>query len=120
MKNTVVKGLVIALVLCPVAAFARAAKTAPTVALILSMSSFMMYVAVGRMDAIRQVGPEFCFLSEFWTKVDGPREYAGAAGVGAFADVMRLHGFTNRELEMMFKENPAKALGLPVTTENRI
>jgi hypothetical protein len=34
----------------------------------------------GRMDAIRQVGPELCFLSEFWTKVDGAREYAGAGG----------------------------------------
>jgi hypothetical protein len=73
----------------------------------------------GRIDAIRQVGPELCFLSEFWTKVDGPREYAGAAGVGAFAEVMRSHGFSNRELEMMFKENPAKALGLPVIPENR-
>ena len=74
----------------------------------------------GRMDAIRQVGPEFCFLSEVWTKVDGAREYAGAEGVGAFAEVMRSHGFTNRELEMMFKDNSAKALGLPVTSENRI
>jgi hypothetical protein len=44
-----------------------------------------------------------------------------AAGVGAFTEVMRSHGFGNRELdEMMFKENPAKALGLPVTPENRI
>jgi hypothetical protein len=74
----------------------------------------------GRTDAIRQVGPELCFLSEFWTKLDGPREYAGAAGVSAFAEAMRAHGFSNRELEMMFKENPAKALGLPVTPENRI
>ena len=74
----------------------------------------------GRTDAIRQVGPELCFLSEFWTKLDGPREYAGAAGVSAFAEAMRAHGFSNRELDMMFKENPAKALGLPVTPENRI
>jgi hypothetical protein len=66
----------------------------------------------GRMDAIRQVGPEFCFLSEFWTKAGPPREYAGLDGVGAFAEVMRAHGFTDRELELMFKENPAKALGL--------
>ena len=74
----------------------------------------------GRTDAIRQVGPELCFLSEFWTKLDGPREYAGAAGVSAFAEAMRARGFSNRELEMMFKENPAKALGLAVTPENRI
>jgi hypothetical protein len=66
----------------------------------------------GRMDAIRRVGPEFCFLSEFWTKAGPPREYAGLDGVGAFAEVMRAHGFTDRELELMMKENPAKALGL--------
>jgi hypothetical protein len=70
----------------------------------------------GRMDAIRQVGPQFCFLSEFWTKVGPPREYGGLDGVGVFAEVMRAHGFTDRELDLMFKENPAKALGLTATT----
>jgi hypothetical protein len=70
----------------------------------------------GRMDAIRKVGPEFCFLSEFWTKAGPPREYAGLDGVGAFAETMRAHGFTDRELDLMFKENPAKALGLTPTT----
>jgi hypothetical protein len=69
----------------------------------------------GRMDAIRRVGPEFCFLSEFWTKVTTPKEYGGLEGVGAFAEVMRAHGFTDRELELMFKVNPAKALGLAPT-----
>jgi predicted metal-dependent phosphotriesterase family hydrolase len=29
---------------------------------------------------------------------------------------MRAHGFTDRELDLMFKENPAKALGLTATT----
>jgi Family of unknown function (DUF6282) len=70
----------------------------------------------GRMDAIRAVGPEFCFISEFWTKVDAPKEYGGPAGIGAFAEAMRAHGFTDRELDLMFKENPAKALGLAATT----
>jgi hypothetical protein len=70
----------------------------------------------GRMDAIRAVGPEFCFISEFWTKVDAPKEYAGLAGIGAFAEAMRAHGFTDRELDLMFEENPAKALGLAATT----
>ncbi|HEV7982987.1 MAG TPA: DUF6282 family protein [Xanthobacteraceae bacterium] len=70
----------------------------------------------GRMDAIRAVGPEFCFISEFWTKVDAPKEYGGLAGIGAFAEAMRAHGFTDRELDLMFKENPAKALGLAATT----
>jgi predicted metal-dependent phosphotriesterase family hydrolase len=35
--------------------------------------------------------------------------------VGAFAEAMRAHGFTDKELEVMFKENPAKALGLTAT-----
>jgi predicted metal-dependent phosphotriesterase family hydrolase len=29
---------------------------------------------------------------------------------------MRAHGFTDRELDLLFKENPAKVLGLPVIT----
>src|SRR5712691_229122 len=66
----------------------------------------------GRMDAIRKVGPQFSFLSEFWTKVDAPKEYGGLDGVGAFAQTMRAHGFTDREIDLLFKENPAKALGL--------
>jgi hypothetical protein len=70
----------------------------------------------GRMDAIRKVGPEYCFLSEFWTKVTAPKEYAGLEGIGAFAEAMRAHGFTDRELEIMFKDNPAKALGLAPST----
>jgi hypothetical protein len=74
----------------------------------------------GRMDAIRKVGPEFCFLSEFWTKVTAPKEYGGLEGVGAFAEVMRARGFTDRELELMFKDNPAKALGLAAAPANRI
>ena len=70
----------------------------------------------GRTDAIRKVGPQFCFLSEFWTKVGPPREYGGPDGVGVFAEAMRTRGFTDRELDLLFKENPAKALGLPTTT----
>jgi hypothetical protein len=70
----------------------------------------------GRTDAIRKVGPQFCFISEFWTKVAPPREYGGLDGVGAFAEAMRARGFTDAELDLMFKENPAKALGLAATT----
>jgi hypothetical protein len=68
----------------------------------------------GRTDMIRKVGPEYCFISEFWTKNGPPKEYAGAAGVAAFAAEMKKRGFTDRELEIMFKDNPAKAIGLPV------
>jgi len=72
-----------------------------------------------RTELIRGVGPEHCFLSEFWTKNSAngsPKEYAGAAGVGAFAAEMRKRGFTDGELEMMFKNNPARAIGLPMQT----
>ena len=69
----------------------------------------------GRMEAIRKVGPQFSFLSEFWTKVTAPKVYGGLEGVGAFAEAMRANGFTDRELDLMFKENPAKALGLKAT-----
>ncbi len=67
-----------------------------------------------RADAIRKIGPEHCFISEFWTKVGRPREYGGLDGVGAFVEAMRARGFTDHELDVMFKENPAKLLGLPL------
>ena len=66
----------------------------------------------GRVDAIRKIGPEHCLISEFWTKDDAPREYGGLDGVGAFVETMHTHGFTDRELDLMFKENPARLLGL--------
>jgi hypothetical protein len=64
-----------------------------------------------RMDAIRKIGPERCLISEFWTQ-RSPRVYAGLGGVGEFVDAMHARGFTDHELDMMFKENPAKLLGL--------
>ena len=64
-----------------------------------------------RADAIRKIGPERCFVSEFWTQ-KSPRMYAGLDGVGAFVDAMHARGFTDRELDIMFKENPARLLGL--------
>jgi hypothetical protein len=67
-----------------------------------------------RADVIRKIGPEHCLISEFWTKNDQPKEYAGYEGVGAFVDAMHTRGFTDRELDTMFKENPAKLLGLSV------
>ena len=66
----------------------------------------------GRIDAIHKVGPQFCFISEFWTKVSAPKEYGGPEGVGAFAEALRARGFTDGELDLLFKENPARALGL--------
>lgn len=64
-----------------------------------------------RADAIRKIGPDHCLISEFWTNTR-PLEYGGLEGVGAFVAAMRAKGFTDRELDLMFKENPARLLGL--------
>jgi hypothetical protein len=64
-----------------------------------------------RMGAIRKIGPERCLISEFWTQ-KSPRVYAGLDGVGQFVDAMHARGFSDRELDIMFKENPARLLGL--------
>jgi len=67
-----------------------------------------------RMDAIRKIGPERCLISEFWTQ-KSPRVYAALDGVGQFVDAMHARGFTDRELDMMFKDNPARLLDLSST-----
>lgn len=64
-----------------------------------------------RMGAIRKIGPERCLISEFWTQ-KSPRVYAELDGVGQFVDAMHARGFSDRELDIMFKENPARLLGL--------
>ncbi len=65
-----------------------------------------------RVDAIKKLGAEHCLISEFWTKVTVPKIYGDPAGVGAFAEALRSRGITDRDLDIMFKENPAKVLGL--------
>ena len=64
-----------------------------------------------RADAIRKIGPERCLISEFWTS-KSPKEYAGLDGVGAFVEAMHARGFTDHELDLMFKDNPARLLRL--------
>jgi hypothetical protein len=68
-------------------------------------------------EVIRRVGPEHCFLSEFWTKGDYtgsylPTEYGNLDTVGAFVEAMHAHGFTDRDLDLLAKQNPARLLGL--------
>ena len=64
-----------------------------------------------RIDAIRKIGPQRCFISEFWTQ-KSPRVYGGLEGVGEVAEAMHARGFTDQELDLLFKENPARVLGL--------
>ena len=68
----------------------------------------------GRTDAIRKLGPQVCFLTEFWTPRAGTTsEYASLEGIGAFAEAMHARGFSDAELDLLFKVNPARILGLP-------
>jgi hypothetical protein len=61
-------------------------------------------------DAIRQVGPEFCILSSDLGQMGNPLP---ADGFGAFLVAMRGNGFSEREVDQMSKQNPARLLGLP-------
>jgi hypothetical protein len=70
-------------------------------------------------EAMREVGPESCIVSSDRGQGRGPEGDEGRAqthleGLVGAAAVLREHGFTERELDMMFKENPARLLGLPI------
>lgn len=80
-------------------------------------------VAGGRVEMIRKLGPEHVVIDEFWTKThsrggagryDESYEYGGPEGLAAWVKAMNAQGFTNRELDLMCKVNPAKLLGLSV------
>jgi hypothetical protein len=60
-------------------------------------------------DAIRKVGPEFCILS---SDLGQQGNALPPDGFGAFLLAMRERGFTEREVALMAKENPARLLGL--------
>jgi hypothetical protein len=64
-----------------------------------------------RADALRSVGAENAFISEFWTR-NNPREYAEPNAMGEFVKKMKAKGFTDHDLDVMFKTNPAKLLEL--------
>lgn len=66
-----------------------------------------------RADAIRAVGPEHCLISEYWND-NATLEYGAAVPTYAWISQMRARGFTDRELDIMFKDNPARLLDLPV------
>jgi hypothetical protein len=70
----------------------------------------------GRTDMIRKVGPRALLPVRVLDQEPAPKEYAGAAGIGASAAEMKKRGFSDCELDTMFKDNPAKAIGLPPST----
>ncbi len=70
--------------------------------------------AASRLDelaaTIRQVGPQFCILSSDLGRKGNPLPTDGFA---ALLGAMRARGFTDQELAVMTKANPARVLGLP-------
>jgi hypothetical protein len=62
-------------------------------------------------DAIRKVGPQFCILSTDLGQKNNPLPTDGLAAAVA---AMRSRGFTERETDMMTRDNPARLLGLSV------
>ena len=70
--------------------------------------------AAARLDgiaaAIRQVGPAASILSSDLGQQGNPLP---PDGFGAFMQALRSRGFTDRDLDVMSKQNPARLLGLP-------
>jgi len=60
-------------------------------------------------DAIRKVGPEFCILSTDLGQRGNPLP---PDGFGTLLLAMRARGFTDQEIDLMAKKNPARLLGL--------
>jgi len=72
-----------------------------------------------RTSAIREIGPEHFVLTSDRGQGSGPEGDAREMlnhleGLVLAANVLREHGFTERELDIMLKENPARLLGLPI------
>jgi uncharacterized protein DUF6282 len=60
--------------------------------------------------AIRQVGPASSILSSDLGQQGNPLP---PDGFGAFIEALRARGFSDRDLDVMAKQNPARLLGLP-------
>jgi 3,4-dihydroxy-2-butanone 4-phosphate synthase len=71
-------------------------------------------------DAIRAIGPAHCIVSSDRGQGrgeeghDSPTAVSHVQGLAGAAQVLRKNGFSEAELDLMFKTNPARLLGLPV------
>ena len=61
-------------------------------------------------DAIRAIGPDFCIVS---SDLGQQGNALPPDGFAAFLRELRAKGFSDREVDRMSKENPARLLGLP-------
>ena len=60
-------------------------------------------------DAIRKVGPQFCILS---SDLGQKNNALPVDGYAAFLQAMRARGFSEHDVNVMSKDNPARLLGL--------
>jgi uncharacterized protein DUF6282 len=72
-------------------------------------------------EAIREIGPEHCIVSSDKGQGRGEEGHDGPGpivthvqGLAEAAAILRKNGFSEAELDMLFKSNPARLLGLPV------
>ena len=71
-------------------------------------------------DAMRALGAEHLILSEFLMPAANsePLQHPGVDGASDFVAKMHALGFTDAELDLMMKRNPARLLGLPDVATN--
>ncbi len=70
-------------------------------------------------EAIREIGPEHCIVSSDKGQGRGDEGHDGPSvthvqGLSEAAQILRRNGFTDADLDLMFRTNPARVLGLPV------
>jgi hypothetical protein len=72
-------------------------------------------------EVIRAIGPEHCIISSDRGQGRGLEGHddvsaltSHTVGLARAAQALRSNGFTEEELDMMFKDNPARLLGLPI------
>jgi hypothetical protein len=70
-------------------------------------------------EAIREIGPEHCIVSSDKGQGRGEEGHDGPAvshvqGLSEAAAILRKNGFSDADLNLMFRANPARLLGLPV------
>jgi predicted metal-dependent phosphotriesterase family hydrolase len=70
-------------------------------------------------EAIRKIGPEHCIVSSDKGQGRGEEGHDGpivthVQGLAEAAQILRKNGFSEAELDLLFKSNPARLLGLPV------
>jgi hypothetical protein len=110
-QRMVVTHAILAPVLMDVAQMRQAAELGAFVEFVAgSLTTADAEARVARMaEAIRAIGPEFCVVS---SDLGQPANALPPDGFAAFLVALRAKGFTERDLDRMARQNPARLLGL--------